>query len=590
MAKTSMEIFLNTNTQQILYSQKIENSDIINYLKNLSRTTMVANPSIDSIVLYNRNRGEWYHSPPADVSAEKELKGFIESQQSIPRLKPMLRKVQRKKGGIDVTVYLFSYFMYQFSDPVSGKDSYIVLNEDASWFINNLSSIRQTENFINSFYMVNESGILYESSNFMESETKKYLVDDFFVNQGESGERSRHYTARYKKEKYVLSSVQLGVEPNYLLIIRNYDDVFRDLINMRRDYSIFGSMFLILIVFTLVVFSRSIYFPFKAFIGSISENYPDLGLSPQIENEFEYLRNIYKNAGELSGRLSAKSVSNDPAKENDQLYNYLNNKMSYEDFKHLLPDSRLNKNSGEMLHIVLLRINHSPKRLCSLETEDVKFLIDAVQNIVSGIFDDASDNMFFLTDPETVCIITDRKNQIQDFIEKCRLAIKRHLNINVFVSCCKAQGGVRELPGSYVRALDDLNVETKKMSKNDGQHDAHIDSIIGFVLNNYKNKNLSSRMVGDYLGLSNRYIMHKFKENTGITLNDHIVNVRMRKAANLLLNTDLAINKIAPQIGIESDTYFYTLFKKVYHCTPREFSERFRGEKLRDLCDNQPGY
>jgi hypothetical protein len=52
MAQTGMEIFFNTNTQQILYNQEIENSDIINCLKNLYGTAAVANPSIDSIVLY----------------------------------------------------------------------------------------------------------------------------------------------------------------------------------------------------------------------------------------------------------------------------------------------------------------------------------------------------------------------------------------------------------------------------------------------------------------------------------------------------------------------------------------------------------
>jgi YesN/AraC family two-component response regulator len=51
----------------------------------------------------------------------------------------------------------------------------------------------------------------------------------------------------------------------------------------------------------------------------------------------------------------------------------------------------------------------------------------------------------------------------------------------------------------------------------------------------------------------------------------------MRKAVHLLRNTDLPVNKITAAIGLENDTYFYKLFKKIYHCTPREFSERYRG-------------
>jgi AraC-like DNA-binding protein len=106
-------------------------------------------------------------------------------------------------------------------------------------------------------------------------------------------------------------------------------------------------------------------------------------------------------------------------------------------------------------------------------------------------------------------------------------------------------------------------------------HENKIASIIAFVQDNYNNPNLSSRMIGDFLGFSNNYLMYRFLESTGITLNEYIINVRMRKAASLLQNTALPIIEIARQIGINNDNYFYKLFKKVYHCTPREFTEKY---------------
>jgi AraC-like DNA-binding protein len=119
--------------------------------------------------------------------------------------------------------------------------------------------------------------------------------------------------------------------------------------------------------------------------------------------------------------------------------------------------------------------------------------------------------------------------------------------------------------------------ETSGETGGENRISAAIGAVIDFVNANYSNRNLTSRMIGDYLGLTNRYLMYKFKEATGVSLNEYIVALRMRKAANLLRNTDLPVSRITGEIGLDHDTYFYRVFKKFYHCTPREFSERSRG-------------
>ncbi len=48
----------------------------------------------------------------------------------------------------------------------------------------------------------------------------------------------------------------------------------------------------------------------------------------------------------------------------------------------------------------------------------------------------------------------------------------------------------------------------------------------------------------------------------------------MKQAAELLLHSKLPVDKSTDNIGIENENYFYRLFKKVYGCTPREFSNR----------------
>lgn len=71
--------------------------------------------------------------------------------------------------------------------------------------------------------------------------------------------------------------------------------------------------------------------------------------------------------------------------------------------------------------------------------------------------------------------------------------------------------------------------------------------------------------------------LKKFKKCTDISLNEFILNVRMKQAVHLLTNTDMSVNQVTENIGIENENYFYRLFKKVYGCTPREFAKKREG-------------
>ena len=97
--------------------------------------------------------------------------------------------------------------------------------------------------------------------------------------------------------------------------------------------------------------------------------------------------------------------------------------------------------------------------------------------------------------------------------------------------------------------------------------------MLEFVQNSYFDVNLSSQLIADYLGLNNRYLMKKFKALTGSTLNEYIMDLRMKKATALLRDTQAPISSISEQVGIDNLSYFYRLFKKIYGCTPKEFRD-----------------
>jgi len=83
------------------------------------------------------------------------------------------------------------------------------------------------------------------------------------------------------------------------------------------------------------------------------------------------------------------------------------------------------------------------------------------------------------------------------------------------------------------------------------------------------------------------YHLHRvFKRWTGITPLAYLQQIRLEKAKDCLIETDLSVKGIAHLIGITNPTRFTTLFKEKNQQTPRQFRKAYR-EKVSAMKHNQ---
>ncbi|STT45793.1 Xylose activator XylR (AraC family) [Klebsiella pneumoniae] len=66
----------------------------------------------------------------------------------------------------------------------------------------------------------------------------------------------------------------------------------------------------------------------------------------------------------------------------------------------------------------------------------------------------------------------------------------------------------------------------------------------------------------------------RFKEEVGETIHTVIHSEKLEKARSLLVSTSLSINEISQMCGYPSLQYFYSVFKKEYDVTPKEYRDR----------------
>ena len=103
---------------------------------------------------------------------------------------------------------------------------------------------------------------------------------------------------------------------------------------------------------------------------------------------------------------------------------------------------------------------------------------------------------------------------------------------------------------------------------------------------NFTNPNLTFQDVVDHVAMSSSHFSTLFSQTTGVTFTKYLINLRMRKARELLFNTSMRSSEIAYAVGYNDPHYFSYLFKKNTGVTPSEFrSGVLRGEEEEDNDD-----
>lgn len=121
-------------------------------------------------------------------------------------------------------------------------------------------------------------------------------------------------------------------------------------------------------------------------------------------------------------------------------------------------------------------------------------------------------------------------------------------------------------------AKEDLikNMCTAILKMKTQKYSALIQSALYYIDRHFTEK-ISLSSLSDELGISKTYLIKKFKDETGMTLNAYLNQQRMRYAATLLLDGDMSIGEISFAVGINDANYFVKLFKKEFNQTPTEY-------------------
>lgn len=92
---------------------------------------------------------------------------------------------------------------------------------------------------------------------------------------------------------------------------------------------------------------------------------------------------------------------------------------------------------------------------------------------------------------------------------------------------------------------------------------------LDYIEQKYKDATLTE--LCETLHLPMHVLSRMIKKSTGYNFKELLQRKRLKKAAALMCDTDLAIVDIIAAVGYENSSYFHRVFKERYHMTPRAF-------------------
>ncbi|MDO5560835.1 MAG: response regulator [Oscillospiraceae bacterium] len=92
----------------------------------------------------------------------------------------------------------------------------------------------------------------------------------------------------------------------------------------------------------------------------------------------------------------------------------------------------------------------------------------------------------------------------------------------------------------------------------------------------YYSKDITLDDISRYVNLSSSYFSHMYKAQTGTSFIDSLINLRIMKAKEFIMTSEMSIKEISVSVGYYDQNYFSKLFRKMTGFSPSEYKTTLR--------------
>lgn len=456
MKRVLMNLYLDPETQLILYQSDVDTVSSSAFLNTKIKMVQNSNPSIETVLLYNGIEDVPFSSALNGVEQYQQVKKFITAQDEIQPYVPLLHEITRVQGSLKINTYVFSYFIYDIDDNPKQDDSYIVINQNAQWLMENFAKIKEVDAIEGDILLLDDNSVVYGTdTNMVEAGQKLLKENEYFEN--EKSDNLEYFVCEVGGQKYCASIMKLNYQDTSLLLLRDYNEVFQELDLWRRNVLLVGSLFLIFAVIVLIGLSKRLYRPVEKLITRI-------GKKDQIVNhkdEFEYIFKQYDQTKNIKESLQKKLNKLNETRHERELGEYLNTNIE----KKLLFE-KLGENYWVIQHwnesfiLLLIQTDGIYDNKFGYTQKDRSLFHFSMRNIFEELTSERNDVYCFYADYKTWGVIyLGNEKDIRIYIDQMQEYGQKYFGITLSVAIGDRCENMDQIKESYENTK--LNLEYK---------------------------------------------------------------------------------------------------------------------------------
>ena len=168
--------------------------------------------------------------------------------------------------------------------------------------------------------------------------------------------------------------------------------------------------------------------------------------------------------------------------------------------------------------------------------------------------------------------LSNTKSQNDSYRAGAEASLSKPFEIDTLMEMIKNQ--LRHKEDIKKRYLDNKGESEKSYYSSD--EEAFIIKFNKIIAENLGNPELDQHLLCRELGISRAALYNKMKAITGSGAKEYITRIRIEKAKDLIMSTNLPVADISEQTGFTSQSYFSTAFKAHTGMTPSQFKQQYK--------------
>ncbi|WP_168121483.1 response regulator [Paenibacillus sp. HB172176] len=127
---------------------------------------------------------------------------------------------------------------------------------------------------------------------------------------------------------------------------------------------------------------------------------------------------------------------------------------------------------------------------------------------------------------------------------------------------------------TYASRCRELALFLFECTLNDSEnHSNRLIQDVQLYIAEHMHHDLSLTRLGEHVHLHPTYLSRLYKQVTGKSISDHIMEARIDRAKYLILHSNKRMNEIATEVGYQSGIAFNRFFKKIMNIAPQEYRD-----------------